>query len=528
MTGRPNTYAEHGIVATPHYLASQAGLRILQDGGNAVDAVIAANAVLNVVYPHQCHAGGDLFAIVWHPSEGSLVGLNASGPAAAAESVDRLHELGHQVMPGRGALSVSVPGTVAGWQALVDRFGSRELGSLLQPAIAYARDGAPASRLFVKAINDNHALLEQNEAAGALFLNRLQRGGDMFHQHALATAFEQIAEQGRDVFYTGGVADDIVRTLQSLGSAIDHDDLAGYQPEWMTPLRTTYRDVELVELGPNTQGPAALLLANIVEGWPVTSLGHTTAEGIHAYVGAKHQAWAERDLHIADPRFHDVPLERFLDKGIAATLRDAIDLERARTSGGVPSEQGDTVYLCAVDRDGLAVSLIQSIYNNFGSGIVAPESGILFQNRASSFSLNPNDANVLAGGKRPRHTLIPAMLLRDGVPEVVFGTMGADGQAQTHLQLLLGMVDFGLEPQDAIEVPRWRSTVDPDGRVWLLIEPMVGEETLRGLRALGHDVVEAEPWHSDLGHAQAIRVDRERGVLIGGADPRGDGIAAGW
>ena len=528
MTGRPNTYAEHGIVATPHYLASQAGLRILQEGGNAVDAIIAANAMLNVVYPHQCHIGGDLFAVVWDPSDGSLSGLNASGPAPAGESIERVRGLGHQSMPDRGAISVSVPGAVGGWQQLASRFGRFELDRVLQPAIGYARDGAPMSRLFARAVDVNHDLLSRDPGATGLFLNSVSRGGDKLLQPNLARTFERVAEHGRDGFYTGPVAEDIVNTLRGYDSAMSLDDLAGFEPEWVTPIRSTYRDIELLELPPNTQGPAAILLANIVEGWPVQEMGQTSAAGVHAYVEAKHRAWLERDTHIADPRFYDVPVDRFLSKNVAAEYRNGIDLERASNPAALASEDGDTVYLCAVDRDGMAVSLIQSVYNNFGSGIVAPQAGILFQNRASAFSLDPDDANSLQAGKRPRHTLIPAMLLRDGVPEVVFGTMGADGQAQTHLQLLLGMVDFGLEPQDAIEVPRWRSTVDPDGRVWVLVDRHMDPATVEGLRKMGHEVVLGEQWDSALGHAQAIRIDRERGILIGGADPRGDGIAAGW
>lgn len=528
MTGRPNTYAESGIVATPHYLASQAGLRMLQEGGNAVDAIIAANAVLNVVYPHQCHIGGDLFAIVWNPADESLSGLNASGPAPADESIDRVRSLGHEEMPLRGALSVSVPGTAGGWQELSSRFGRFGLDRVLAPAIGYARDGAPMSRLFVEAVGVNRELLEQNSGASDLFLGKVSRGGDVFRQPNLAKTFMRIATSGRDGFYTGETAEDVVKTLRANGSAMTLEDLASYQPEWVTPVRTTYRDIELLEMPANTQGPAALLLANIVEGWPVTEMGHTTAAGVHAWIEAKHCAWHERDTHIADPRFYDVPTDRFLDKSVAAAYRDRIDLERASDPALLASEQGDTVYLCAVDRDGMAVSLIQSVYHNFGSGIVAPEAGVLFQNRGAAFRLDPNDSNSLQAGKRPRHTLIPAMILRDGIPEVVFGTMGADGQAQTHLQLLLGMVDFELEPQDAIEVPRWRSTVDPDGRVWVLVDRHMEQSTIDGLSAMGHEVVPGRMWDSSLGHAQAIRIDRQRGILIGGADPRGDGIAAGW
>jgi gamma-glutamyltranspeptidase/glutathione hydrolase len=306
-----------------------------------------------------------------------------------------------------------------------------------------------------------------------------------------------------------------------------HEDLASYEPEWVTPLSTTYRGVELVELPANTQGPTALLMANIVEGWPVEELGHTTGRGIHAYVETKKRAFAERDRWLADPRFVDIPNERFLDKEFAAQHRAAIDLERAAVDL-MPGEDGDTVYLCAVDRDGLAVSLIQSVYNGFGSGVVAPRSGVLFHNRGSAFSLDPRHANALMPRKRPRHTLIPAMLLRDGEPWVVFGAMGADGQAQTHLQLLLGLVDFGLDPQEAIEVPRWVSQNAPDGAPLVQVEPAVGEATIAELRRLGHEVIVGPYWHHAMGHAQIIMFDRQRGVLSGGADPRGDGIAAGW
>lgn len=528
MLGRPTTYATNGIVATPHYLASQAGLRVLQEGGNAVDAAIAANAVLNVVLPQQCHAGGDLFALVWEPGSRSLVGLNASGPAPAGATIEWMNSQGHSAMPERGHLAVTVPGSVGGWAALSERFGRFELGASLQAAIGYARNGFPISKQLSAAIELLRPLLEQHEGATQTFLNSgARQPKDILRQPRLAETFERIAREGRDGFYRGSVADDIVATLQAGGSAMTHADLASYEPEWMTPLSTSYRGVELVELPANTQGPTALLMANIVEGWPVEELGHTTGLGIHAYVETKKRAFIERDHWLSDPRFVDIPNERFLDKEIAAEHRAAIDLERAAT-GSRRGEDGDTVYLCAVDRDGLAVSLIQSMYMGFGSGIVAPRSGVLLHNRGFSFALDPAHANALMPGKRPRHTLIPAMLLRDGEPWVVFGAMGADGQAQTHLQLLLGLVDFGLDPQEAIEVPRWVSQNALDGSPLVQVEPAVGEATIADLQRRGHAVIVGPHWHHAMGHAQLIMFDRQRGVLSGGADPRGDGIAAGW
>lgn len=526
-TGRPTTWASDGMVASPHYLASQAGLRVLQEGGNAVDAAIATNAVLNVVYAHQCHIGGDLFALVWHPGERRLHGLNASGPAPAGLTLDFMRERGHLAMPERGALTVSVPGVVGGWSALSERFGTRELGAVLEQARRYAADGVPMPRDFARASGVLRGVLEANEAAASVFLDKVQRAGDRMRQPALAETFGRVASQGSDGFYRGAVADDIVATLAALGSPMTHDDLAGYQPEWVEPLTTGYRGFELAELPPNTQGPAALLMANIVEGWPVAELGHTSGAGIHAWVETKLAAFRERDALIADPRFADVPLERFLDKGHAGRLREAIDLERTHDPSGA-SDDGDTIYLCVVDRDGMCVSLIQSVYNNFGSGVVAPGSGVLFHNRARGFSLDPAHPNRLEGGKRPYHTLIPAMLLRDGAPWMVFGTMGADAQAQIHLQLLLGFVDFELDPQAAIETPRWVSGADPDGRRWLRVEPGVGQVTITDLERRGHRVIVGEPWDTFTGHAHCIRVDHERGVLGGASDPRSDGAAVGW
>ncbi|RIK43968.1 MAG: gamma-glutamyltransferase, partial [Chloroflexi bacterium] len=351
---------------------------------------------------------------------------------------------------------------------------------------------------------------------------------DIFRQPALADTYERIGRDGAAGFYSGPVADDIVATLSGLGSTITHEDLAAFVPEWVTPLRTSYRGYELVELPPNTVGPASLLMANIVEGWPVTEYGHTTGLGVHAWVETVKRAFAERDYWISDPRCVDVPLERFLDKSFAARHRAAIDLNRAAQYVAPPTANGDTIYQCVVDGDGLAISFIQSLFGGFGSGVVAAKSGVLFQNRGYSFSLDPEDANALAPGKRPRHTLIPAMLLRDGVPDIVFGTMGGDGQSQTHLQLLLGLVDFQLDPQSAIETPRWRHFAGPDGKFYLRAEPGLGAETLEELRRRGHDVQVSREWDEVMGHAQMIAIDRARGILGGAADPRGDGIAAGW
>lgn len=526
MTGRPTTWATNGVVASPHYLASQAGLRILQEGGNAVDAAIAANAVLNVVYPHQCHTGGDLFAMVWHPGERRVFGLNSSGPAPAGMSLDYLHAAGHDEIPERGGLTVTVPGTVGGWAALQDRFGSRSLDRVLSAAVAYARDGAPIASNFAEACVRLRDVVDGHPGTRGVF-GGPKRTGDIMRQPALAKTLERIGIEGARAFYEGEVAADMVATLQDAGSAITLDDFAAFEPEWVEPISTSYRGYDIVEMPPNTQGPTVLLMANIVEGWPVTEFGHTTGKGIHAWVEAKHKAFAHRDQYVADPRMADPKVEQFLDKDVAARMRAEIDLERTGPDGS-DFQDGDTIYLCVVDRDGMAVSLIQSVYNNFGSGVLAPGAGVLFHNRGRGFSVDPSHLNCLQPGKRPYHTLIPAMLLRDGQPEWVFGTMGADAQAQVQLQMLLGMVDFELEPQQVIETPRWVSGADADRTRWVRVEPRVGEATIADLRARGHGVVVGNAWDSAMGHAHCIRIDRERGAYGGASDPRADGIAAGW
>ncbi|MGH6913827.1 MAG: gamma-glutamyltransferase family protein, partial [Geminicoccales bacterium] len=462
------------------------------------------------------------------PRDESLTGLNSSGPAPAGASIEQIRGQGHAAMPDRGALAVTVPGTVAGWAALAGRYGTRGLDELLRPAAGYAGDGFPISGKLAGAIDFLSPLLDRFENARKVFRpNGSPRPGDILCQPALAGTFDRIAREGPDGFYRGPVAADIVRTLQAGGSAMTEEDFAAFEPEWVEPLRMTYRDVELVELPPNTQGVMAMLLANIAEGWPITEIGHTTADGVHAYSEAVRRALVERNDLIADPRFSDVPLERFLDKEVAARHREAIDRRRPGLTRAA-NEDGDTVYLCAVDGDGMAVSLIQSLYMGFGSGVLAPESGVLLQNRGFSFSLTPGHPNAIEGGKRPRHTLIPAMLLRQGKPWTVFGCMGGDAQAHIHLQLLIGLVDYGLDPQAAVEVPRWIASSDPQGEPLLVIESRFGRAVLDELYQRGHQLDVGGEWEHRMGHSQIIQIDRERGVLAGGADPRGDGAAVGW
>lgn len=520
-------------MATPHYLASVAGLRTLQAGGNAVDAAIAANAVLTVVYPHMCSLGGDAFFLIAEPGTGALHALNGSGRSAAAASIDAVREAGHTTMPSRGAWAVTVPGAVHAWELVLERFGTFGFADLLQPAIAYAERGFPVSPGLSAAIAKERWLLEQQEAAAQQFLpgGKVPAAGDVLRQPDLAASLRLLAGRGADAFYRGAIGEAIIATLQKQGAPMTMDDLAAHRSDWVEPIRTTYRDVELVELPPNTQGATALQMANIMEGFDVAGMGHNTATLIHHGVEAKKLAFLDRDRYITDPEFFDVPVDRLISKEYAAELRQRIDPNRAWMEPDDPPGGGDTIYLCVVDRDGMAVSLIQSIFQGFGSGLVAEGTGIILLNRGFSFSLDADAANRLEPGKRPMHTLIPAMILRDGQPSVVLGTMGGHGQAQTHLQLLMNLVDFGMEPQAAIEAPRWVSGRGaPDDPLHVLnLEPEVGAEVLAQLRGLGHrDAKFTESFSSAMGHAQMIAIDRERGVLKGAADPRADGYALGW
>lgn len=528
--GRPTTLATEGMVATPHYLASVAGLRVLQEGGNAVDAAVAANAVLTVVYPNQCSLGGDAFFLIWEPREQRLLALNGSGRAPAQATPDAVTAAGHATMPQRGAWAVTVPGAVDAWAAALARCGSRPLSDLLAPAIEYAERGFPVTPLLSEAIAEAEELLRGQAAAFRQFLpqGRAPRPGERLVQPDLARSLRLLAEYGPDAFYRGPIGEAIVATIQAAGGVMSLEDLAGHRSTWVEPISTIYRGLELVELPPNTHGVTALEMVNIIEGYEITELGWGSAELLHLMVETKKLAFADRDRYVGDPDFVQVPLDRLLDKRYAEELRRQIDPERALAARTVAWDN-DTVYLCAVDREGRAVSLIQSIFQSFGSGLVAEGTGIVLHNRGASFTLDPASPNCLAPGKRPMHTLIPAMLLRDGLPWVVFGTMGGHGQPQIQLQLMTNLIDFSLEPQAAIEAPRWLSRLEPGDEVeTLYLEPgfasAVGEE----LERRGHRVRWVERWDSLMGHAQMIRIDRERGLLEGAADPRAEGYALGW
>ncbi len=532
MQGRPTTLATEGMVASPHYLASMAGVQVLKAGGNALDAAIATNAVLTVVYPHMCSVGGDAFMLIWDPKDQRLAALNGAGRSSVNASIEKLNSLGLTLMPERGAHVVTVPGAVHAWQTAHSRFGRVEFARLFDHAIDYADRGFPISPSVSASIASAQPLLMRQSVAARQFMpdGAAPKPGDVVRFPELAASLRSIAEQGIDALYGGPLGKAIAATVQAEGGLLTEEDIAAHQSRWVDPLSTSYRGHDLFELPPPTQGVVGLQLANVAEGYDIAGLGRNTAAQIHRLVEAKKLAFVDRDRYVSDPTFVDIPIERLISKSYAADQRGRIEPNKAANDQPDPPGLGDTIYLCVVDRDGMCVSLIQSIFNGFGSGLVAEGTGIVLHNRGASFTLEPDAANRLQPGKQPMHTLIPSMLLQHGSPEVVLGTMGAHGQAQTHIQLLCNLVDFDLEPQAAIESPRWVSGrgLPGDPAHVLYLEEPIGSEVLGQLRSMGHDARLIQPFSSLMGHAHMIRVDRERGVLMGASDPRSDGAALGW
>jgi gamma-glutamyltranspeptidase/glutathione hydrolase len=534
------------MVSTPHYLASASGLEALRRGGSAVDAAIAANATLCVVYPHMAGLGGDGFWLIAGPDTGGVQALDASGPAARNATRDyyRKHGCTDQI-PARGPLAaLTTPGPVDGWRAAHERHGRLPWASLFADAIEYARNGIAISRSLADWLAADKSILLQFPDTARIFLpeGNVQREGARLVQAELADTFEHLAASGaRAAFYEGSIAQRICKALAPAGSPLSPDDFASYQARWVEPISTSYRGYDVFQMPPSTQGFAALQLLNLLEGFDVASWGDGTADYYHHMVEAVKVAFADRDEWLTDPAFVDIPLEQLLSKDYAAARRKLINAKQALAGEQVEpglrygskfdrrQPDGDTVYFCATDADGLVVSKIQSIYHDFGSAVVGGDTGIIMQNRGSFFSLDDNHPNRLEPGKRTFHTIIPAMMLKDGEPVLAYGTMGGEGQPQTQAAMLTRLVDFGYDVQQAIEAPRWLM-----GRTWgmesrdLWLESRISDETARELRLRGQPVKMVGQWDGTLGHAQAIRIDRKSGLFEGGADPRGDGAAMGY
>lgn len=545
-TGRPPTYAPRGVVSTPHYLASSAGLTALQRGGTAVDAAIAANAVLCVVYPHMAGLGGDGFWLIAEPGTGRVHGLNASGPAARTATLDYYlpRSKGNEI-PARGPLGIlTVPGAVDGWRLAHERFGRLPWETLFGAAIDYAREGMAVTRSLADWLAQDEPILTAYPETAAIFLpgKRVPREGERLVQADLARSLQQIASQGaRDGFYEGELAESICSPLQSQGSPLTAEDFAEFEAEWVEPITGSYRGHDVYQLPPNTQGFAAIQILNLIAGYDVTAWGEGTADYYHHMAEAVKIAFADREEWLTDPNFVDIPVQRLIGEEYADERRRLLDPERALEMGSVPAgipydhsherraPDGDTCYFCVADSDGMVVSLIQSIYHDFGSGVVGGGTGIILQNRGAFFSLDEKHPNHLQPGKRTYHTLIPALLMRDGAPYLAYGSMGGEGQPQTQAALVTRLIDFGYDVQQAIEAPRWLM-----GRTWgtrtrtLTLEGRIPDEVVRELKRRGQPIQMVPDWNDNLGHAQAIRVDRDQGFYEGGADPRGDGAALGY
>jgi gamma-glutamyltranspeptidase/glutathione hydrolase len=525
--GRSMVISRHGIAATSQVFASQSAARILSRGGSAVDAAIAANAVLAVLEPMQCGLGGDLFVLHWEAATGKLTGLNASGPAPRALSPEFLSARGFKTMPQEGIHSVTVPGAVEGWGRIHARFGRLSWKSLFHDAVAFAREGFPVAEAIAEIWADPRSLtkIRANPESARIFLpgGKPPCEGDLFRNPDMARAFGLIADEGPGTFYKGEVAAAILKTSQSLGGTMTAQDLAAFSAEWVEPISIDYRGWRISELPPNSQGIAALEMLNIMETTPACPNGPHSPVEMHKRIEAMKLAYADVRRYNADTRHYDSPVGELLSKEYALGRAKSIDPDRANCE--VPAGQpiaGDTTYLTVVDRDGNIASWIQSIYAGFASAVTPEGMGFLLQNRGGGFTLDPAHPNVLAGGKRPFHTIIPGFMER-GHQHIGFGIMGAANQPMAHAQFVSNLVDYGMNIQAALEAPRF-TKYTPTG-CDISIESRVPAETLRQLSARGHEISVRRPYTQEMGRGQAILHDSATGTNYAASDPRADGAA---
>jgi gamma-glutamyltranspeptidase/glutathione hydrolase len=522
---RSMVITRYGIVATSHVQASVAGAKILERGGSAVDAAIAANAVLGATEPMMNGMGGDLFAIYWEAKTGKLYGLNASGWAPRGLTIAHVKAQDATAMPSQGIDSVTVPGAVAGWQALHQRFGKVAWKDLFQPAISYADDGYPVPEIIASYWKDSSDWIANDAEARRVYLpdGRPPAVGQVFQNHDLAKALRLVAEKGVDAFYKGEIARAILSTSQSLGGTMAADDLAEFSPEWVDPISTTYRDWTVYELPPNGQGMAALEMLNIMETAPASPDGPLSAVELHKKIEAMKLAYADLGRYNADPRFAKIPVKGMLSKEYASERAKLINRAKANceVAAGAPPFS-DTTYLSVVDREGNIVSLIQSNYEAFGAGIVVRGMGFALQDRGALFSLDPASPNALAPRKRPFHTIIPAFMER-GDQHIGFGIMGGANQPLAHAQFVSNVVDYGMNIQEAVENARF--TVSPQRGCNIVIESRVSPEVRQKLSAMGHQLDVRNAYSSAMGRGQAVLHDSKAKVNYGASDARADGAA---
>jgi gamma-glutamyltranspeptidase/glutathione hydrolase len=523
---RSHVVARKGMVATSQPLAAMAGLRVLVEGGNAADAAVTVAAMLNVVEPMSTGIGGDCFALFYEAKTGEITALNGSGRSPATFTLEEAQRLGLGSIPITGPLPVTVPGTVSGWDAFLNRFGTMTLAKCLAPAITTAEEGFPVSERISDAWQRTAEKLSQDAEATRVYLPA-PKPGELRRQPDLARTFRTIAEGGAEAFYHGPLAEKIAGCVQSQGGYLSSEDMASHTTTWEAPIMTTYRGVEVLEHPPNGQGLAALVALNILEGYAPGEMDFFDPARWHRMIEAMRLGMVDAGCYVTDPAVTRVPVRTLTSKSYAAHRRAVIQPDRALeiALAGQP-EHRDTVYLTVVDPEGNGVSFINSLYYLFGSGLVVPGTGICLQNRGAGFRLKPDHPNVLAGGKRPYHTIIPAMALRSGRLWLSFGVMGGFMQPQGHVQVLTNMVDYAMGPQTALDAPRFR--VDEEGGPRVAIESGVPKKTRKTLADMGHDVRRRPTFEPEFGGGQVIAIDQETGVLWGGSDPRKDGCALGF
>lgn len=536
---RSTVIATQGMVATSHPLACVVGVDILKAGGNAVDAAIATNAMLGLVEPMSCGIGGDLFVIYWDAKTEKLYGLNASGRSPYAIRREVFAEQGLDQIPVEGPLSWSVPGCVDGWFELHSRFGSKPMDAILQPAIDYGMQGFPVTEVIAGYWKADESKLASYPDSASTFLTdgRAPAEGDVFRNPNLARTYQLIAEQGRDAFYRGSIAERIVRFSQNNGGYFAKRDFEDHTSTWIDPVSTNYRGYDVWELPPNGQGIAALEMLNILEGYDLQQMGRGSAEYLHRFIEAKKLAFADRAKFYSDPDFNQLPISELISKAYAERQRSRIDPDRAATevdAGDPKLVHGDTIYLTVVDKDRNCCSFIQSNYYGFGSKMVPGDLGFALQNRGALFALDDDHLNRLEPHKRPFHTIIPAMVTKEGKPWLCFGVMGGDMQPQGHVQVLVNLIDFGMNVQSAGDAPRVRhiGSQQPTGTPMAAaggtvhVESAIPEEAILGLLRRGHQV--AHTIGGGFGGYQAIQIDWQRGTLHGATEPRKDGTALGY
>lgn len=542
---RSPVIARNGMAATAQPLATLVAIDILKGGGSAVDAGIAANAALGLVEPMACGIGGDFFAIVWDPKGKRLHGYNGSGRSPRGQSLEDLRARlgGRTRLPMHGALAVSVPGAIDGWFALHEKFGRLPMRDILAPASSYARAGYPVSQYVAMHWKENMDFfatsddIEEIENAKATFLvdGESPREGQIFANPNLAATYQTLSDEGRAAFYEGALAKRMDAYLKKIGAPLGFEDFAAHRGNWVDPVSVNYRGYDVCELPPNGQGAAALQMLKMIEGFDIRAMGAGSADALHLMIEAKRLAYEDLAKFYADPDFAKIPMKELLSDAYADERRALIDMEKANPDVG-PGEpkliDGDTTYLSVADSDGMMLSLIQSNFRGMGSGLVPDDLGFMFQNRGELFSLDPKAANVYAPGKRPFHTIIPGFVMRDGAPLMSFGVMGGDMQPQGHVQVLVNMIDFGMNVQEAGDFMRFRhyggseSTGDkPDGTGWVEIESGVSPKVVSELTARGHRVVKGS---KAFGGHQAVLYDKETGAYWGASEMRKDGQAIGY